>query len=213
MTKLLLAVAFATLTLTGAARADDYQLGAHYEAVKPAQPTQTGDKHEVLELFWYGCGHCNDFEPYIAKWLETKPDDVEFRRMPALFNQSWMPAAKAYYAAEILGVTDKVHGAIFHAIHAEKRKLRTDDDFARFFAEHGVSESDYRGAIDSFAMDGKIKQAILMTRDYGITGVPSVIVNGKYRTSGGQAGSYEELLKVVDSLVDKDRRQATASTQ
>jgi protein dithiol oxidoreductase (disulfide-forming) len=182
-----------------------YVAGKHYDAIMPAEAPGAPGTVEVVELFWYGCPHCYEFEPYIARWLESKPADITFRRVPALFNQSWVPAARAYYVAEILGVTEKLHGAIFDGIHKQRRRLQTDEGFQALFVEQGVSAADYDGAAKSFAMEGKIKQAMNYTRATQITGVPAVIVNGKYRTSAGQAGSYEEMLKVVDWLVAKEK--------
>ncbi len=176
-----------------------------YQSVVPEQATKTGDKIEVLEIFWYGCPHCFDFEPYVKEWLKTKGDDVEFRRMPGVFRKNWIPGAKAYYTAQALGVLDKTHDAMFHAMHVEKRKMLDEDSIADLFIEQGVSREDFKKAWNSFTVDSKVREAMQMSRQYGITGVPSVIINGKYRTSGGTAGSYPHLLKVIDHLVAKER--------
>lgn len=196
------------LALTEAAQeaADEFILGKHYQAVIPAQPVQTGDKIEVLEVFWYGCPHCYDFEPYITRWLSTKSPDIEFRRMPAIFRQNWAVHAKAYYTAEALGVVDKIHAPLFKAIHEEKRKLNDESSLADFFAEHGVNKEEFITAFNSFTVENKMRQAMHMVRQYGVSGVPAVIVNGKYQISGSTAGSYEQLLKVIDYLADKERQ-------
>ncbi len=178
-----------------------------YQQVVPEQGTKTGDKIEVLEIFWYGCPHCFDFEPYVNQWLENKPDDVGFRRMPGVFRKNWVPGAKAYYTGEALGVLDKTHPAMFHAMQVEKRKLDNEDSIADLFEEQGVSREDFKKAWNSFTVDSKVREAMQMSRQYGITGVPAVVINGKYRTSGGTAGSYPQLLKVIDHLVDKERTQ------
>jgi thiol:disulfide interchange protein DsbA len=185
--------------------ADEFVEGQHYERIKPEVSTDSGEQIEVVEVFWYGCPHCFSFEPYITKWTESKPADTAFRRVPGVFAQNWVPHARAYYTAEILGVLDKIHHALFTAIHDEKRKINTEDRLTEFFATHGVPEGEFLEVYGSFAVDAKVRQALADTRAYGITGVPSVIVNGKYRTSARQAGNYEALLKVIDSLVDKER--------
>src|SRR5919106_3784505 len=186
--------------------ADEFVLGKHYQAVTPAQPVQTGDKIEVLEVFWYGCPHCYDFEPYIDRWLSTKAADVEFRRMPAVFRQSWAAHAKAYYTAEALGVVDKIHAPLFKAIHEEKRTLDNESSLADFFAKYGVNKEEFSKTFNSFTVESKVRQAMHMVHQYGVNGVPAVIVSGKYQTSGSLAGSYEQLLKVIDYLVDKERQ-------
>ena len=109
-----------------------------YTAITPAQPTQTAGKIEVLEIFWYGCPHCYAFEPYLQQWLSRKPDNVEFRLMPGILNNNWVPHAKAYYVAEKLGILDKIHQQLFDAIHKDKRNIFSDDDVKEFFIEQGV---------------------------------------------------------------------------
>lgn len=184
---------------------DDFTAGRHYEVITPAQPTRTGDKIEVMELFWYGCPHCYTFEPHIKQWLESKPDYVEFVRMPAIFADDWMIHARAFFAAQQLGVLDTVHTPLFEAIHVKKRKLFTENDLATFFAEFGTAEEAFREAYNSFDVDTKSRQAAAATRSYGITGVPAIIINGKYRSSARSVGSYENLLKLVDYLADKEK--------
>lgn len=176
-----------------------------YTVISPAQPTQTGDKIEVLEMFWYACPHCYDFEPHISKWLESKPDDVVFRRMPGIFRNTWIPHAKAYFTAEKLGILDSIHGPLFDAIHKEKKKVHDDDAFKKFFVKHGVNKGAFTKIYESDEVDTKVKQAFVMGQRYKVTGVPAVIVNGKYMVSGSTAGSLENVLKVIDTLVDKER--------
>ena len=185
--------------------AAEYKEGKQYQLISPAVPTANPDKIEVVEMFWYGCGHCFAFEPILSAWLKTKPEDVDFRRIPAVFAQNWVPHARAYYAAAALGETEKLHRPLFEAIHVDERKLFTEDTLVKFAAEVGIPEADFRAAYTGFAIDGKIKQAMLATRDYGIDGVPSLIVNGKYRVTASLAGGQSEMLKVVDFLVDKER--------
>jgi len=176
-----------------------------YQLVTPSQPTKTGDKIEVLEIFWFGCPHCYHFEPVLNKWRAQLPADVEFRHMPGIFRKNWVPGARAYYTAKVLDVDDKLHEAIFKAIHEEHRKLFTQDSFADVFEANGVSRDDFDKAWNSFTVENEIREAMQMSRQYGISGVPAIIVNGKYRTSASLAGSYEDMLKVVDQLIDTER--------
>ncbi|RMD71961.1 MAG: thiol:disulfide interchange protein DsbA/DsbL, partial [Gammaproteobacteria bacterium] len=113
--------------------------GIEYELVTPPQPTEDPSKIEVLEFFWYGCPHCYHAEPLVEAWLKRKPEDVVFRRMPAIFtNPLWELHARAYYTAEALGIVDKIHRPLFDAIHKERRPMNTEKDIEAFFAEHGV---------------------------------------------------------------------------
>ena len=203
MCKSLLTAVLVTFCMVTAA-APVFTAGQHYELVTPAQPTSTGEKIEVIELFWYGCRHCYTFEPHIENWLASKPDNVVFVRIPAVFAANWEVHARAYYAAEQLRVLEKIHKPLFDALHFEKRKLYTEDALATFFAEHGTPAEEFRQAFNSFDVDTKTRQAIAATRSYGITGVPAVIINGKYRSSARSTGSYENLLKLVDYLADKE---------
>ena len=177
-----------------------------YQEIVPAQPTQApAGKIEVVEVFWYGCPHCYHFEPYLEKWLQTKPDDVVFRRVPGVLNQSWLPHAKAYFTAEKLGILDKIHRPLFDAIHKDRKPIFTEDQLRDFFAEFGVDPDEFTKIYNSDEVETKTKQAFFLARGYRLTGVPSMIVNGKYLTSGTLTGSYENMLKVVDDLIKKER--------
>jgi len=179
-----------------------------YTLISPAIPTQTGDKIEVLEIFWYACPHCYDFEPHLNEWLANKPEDVTFRRMPGIFRSSWIPHAKAFFTAEKMGILDKIHTPLFQAIHRDKKKINDDKSIKKFFLKHGADKSEFTKIYESDEIDTKAKQAYVMGARYKVTGVPAVIVNGKYMVSGSTAGSFENVLKVIDSLVDKERASA-----
>jgi protein dithiol oxidoreductase (disulfide-forming) len=203
MLKKLAAIAsFSCLVLfSGWVIAED-QLG--YEAVNPPQPTANPAKIEVIEFFWYGCPHCYSFEPSLAKWLKTKPANVDFIRIPAVFSEQWGKHAKAYFVAEALGVVDKVHDDFFDAIQNKKEELETEDQLAKFFVAHGVKESDFREAFNSFMIDSKMRQAPALAAKYGLTGVPAIIVNGKYKTNGTLAGTQEKMIDVMNLLIKKE---------
>ena len=176
-----------------------------YSRIVPAQPTQSVDKIEVLEVFWYGCPHCYDFEPHLKAWLENIPEDVEFRRMPGVFSKSWIAHAKAYYTAEKLGVLDKIHSPLFEALHKDRKRIYTEGELKDFFVSRGVDGEEFTRVFNSSEIETKFKQAFVMGQRYKITGVPAVIINGKYMTSGSLAGSYDNVLKTIDNLVDKER--------
>jgi len=183
-----------------------FQEGVDYELITPAQPTADPAKVEVLEAFWYGCPHCYRFQPFIERWLQTKPENVDFVRLPAVLNESWALLTRAYYTEEALGVTDKVHADLFNAIHRDKRRFDTEQALMEFFAAHGVSEDQFRNTFHSFAVESKVQRARQMTQRYGIDGTPSVVINGKYRTGPGMTRSYDRLIDVMNYLVAQESR-------
>jgi len=183
----------------------DIEEGAQYQAVKNAQPTVSDDKIEVLELFWYGCPHCYHLEPELENWLEDKPDDVVFIRVPAILGPSWELHARAFYTAELLGVTDKVHKPLFERFHKEKKPIRNLAQLKEVFTAQGVSAQDFDNTYKSFAVITKTNRARQAANLYGIKGVPALVVNGKYRTSATEAGGNRQMLEVVDFLVKQER--------
>jgi len=201
MYKKIIASALFTLMLSFTSIINAETVG--YEAVTPAQPTKSTDKIEVIEFFWYGCPHCYSFEPFLSKWAKTLPKNVEFIRQPAVFSELWGKHAKAYFTAEALGVVDKVHTDLFDAVQA-KQSLETEDELAKFFAAHGVKESDFRTNYNSFLVDAKMRQAKTMAARYGVNGVPAIIVNGKYRTNATLAGSQEKMIDVINQLIKQE---------
>jgi thiol:disulfide interchange protein DsbA len=194
-----------SLMISVAAKADELKQGQDYARVVPPQPAGGDGKVEVLELFWYGCSHCYQFEPYIKDWLKRKPDYVEYVRLPAIFGSpAWRLHATAFYTAQVLGVGEKIHEPLFDAIHKHKRRLKTEDQLMEFFVEHGVSEEDFKKTFKSFAVQAKVRRAADLTRRYGAEGVPTMIVNGKYRVDGPMAKNYGNLLKIVDQLAEQE---------
>lgn len=179
--------------------------GQQYEVLATPLATLAANKIEVVELFWYGCPHCYHFEPEIAAWLKKKPADVNFRRVPAVFDPRWVPHARAYFAAEALGVLDKFHNPLFKAIHEEEQKIFDEESLLKFAGTLDIDHAAFKDAFIGFTVDAKVKQAMQFTRESGISGVPSIIINGKYRTGAQLAGGQDKVLKVVDFLVDKER--------
>lgn len=192
----------------------EYNEGIDYQLLTRAQPSATDGSVEVVELFWYGCSHCYRFEPHLKGWLKKKPSKINFVRVPAIFNNpEWQLHANAFYTAEALGVSDKMHSAIFEAIHQKNRPLRTRQQLAEFFAEQGVNTDDFNNTFDSFTVQAKVQRAADLTKKYEINGVPTMIINGKYRTDGPMATNYENLIKIVDHLVRQEMRDTKASAK
>lgn len=203
-----IAIPIAAIALLGAVASNSFaapfNAGQHYEQVTPPQPTVNPDKVEVLELFWYGCPHCYRLEPYVKRWLKKKPANVEFVRMPGVFRPSWEIHARAYYTAEILDAVDQVHGPMFEAIHEQQRPMNTEATIMALFKEHGVAEKDFKRVFRSFAVETKLRRARDMGQRYGARGVPTLVVNGKYRTAAKEAGSNASVFQVVDYLVKQE---------
>ena len=183
-----------------------FQLGTHYERLPAAQGTSSSpDLVEVAEVFWYGCPHCYTFDPYLENWREDLPEDVSFVRIPAVWNALLQIHARAFYAAEALGVSDELHAPIFREIHINRNGLDSQGALADFFVAHGVEAGAFDAAFESFSVNTKMNRADELSRRYRIASVPTVVINGKYTTDAGMAGSYEELMELIDELVAMER--------
>lgn len=191
--------------------ADDFHEGFEYKKVVPPQPTQVEKgKIEVVEIFWYGCPHCYRFEPNLKKWLKNKPANVSFIKIPAQFYPIWALHAQAYYVAQILNIEDKIHTPFFEEIHKHKRSLNTREKVREFFKKFGVSQEKFDQAFDSFSVKNRLKQAKALVDKYQISGVPTLIVNGKYKASTSNVdGSNEKLIKLLNYLIKKESAQVT----
>lgn len=200
---LLAAIAIFALGLAGTSQ---LMAAEGYELITPPQPTTSGDQVEVVELFWYGCPHCYRLEPFVERWLQRKPANVKFVRMPGVFRDSWEIHARAYYTAEILNVVDKVHLPMFEAIHEQKRRMDDEASIMGLFNAQGVSSEDFKRVFHSFAVETKIRRAKDMGQRYGAKGVPALIVNGKYRTGAQEAGGNAKVFTVVNQLVKQESR-------
>ena len=195
----------------GTACAATYEEGKHYKRVDQPR-TVDGDKVEVLEFFWYGCPHCYSFEPYLNKWKQSKPDNVEFVRIPATFQPLWLLHARAYYALQMLGAIDSVHPKFFSEIHNNKNYLKTVDALTKFVEQYGVDRSEFVDAMNSFTVESKVRKAQKLVTDYDLRGVPSITVNGKYLVSASMAGGYDNMIKIMNYLIEKETASAAAAS-
>jgi thiol:disulfide interchange protein DsbA len=206
MRKLVLAAVLATCSLFGLpAVAADFQAGKEYVGLKSPVPVSEPGKIEVVELFWYGCPHCYKFEPTINPWVEQLPDDVAFKRIPAMFGGVWNAHGQMFIALESMGVERKVHDAVFRAYHEQGNKLATPEAMADFLQTQGVDRDAFLKAYNSFGVKSRVEQAKKLGMAYQISGVPVMIVNGKYRFDLGSAGGPERTLQVADFLIEKER--------
>ncbi|AFJ59637.1 MAG: thiol:disulfide interchange protein [Pseudomonadales bacterium RIFCSPLOWO2_12_60_38] len=208
MRNLILSAALVTASLFGmTAQAADVPLeaGKTYVELSNPVPVAVPGKIEVVELFWYGCPHCYAFEPTINPWAEKLPKDVNFRRIPAMFGGPWDAHGQLFLTLEAMGVEHKVHNAVFEAIQKQGKRLTKPDEMADFVATQGVDKDKFLATFNSFAIQGQIKQAKELAQKYGVQGVPTLIVNGKYRFDLGSTGGPEATLNVADQLIAKER--------
>lgn len=180
--------------------------GKHFSRLQMPQPTEPAGKVEVIEFFWYGCPHCGDFEPVLKSWTKKLPADVAFRKVPAIFRDSWAPGARIYYTLEGMGLLEKLNDAVFHAMLREKINLNDEKVLFDWVAKKGVDRQKFADMYKSFAVDGKVRKAAEMTQEYGFGGVPVVIVGGKYMPAAN-LGTFGDMLRVVDGLIDMNRAE------
>lgn len=193
---MVLACALPLAVIAAEAPSVPFKEGQDYARLANPVPVATPGKIEVVEMFWYGCPHCYDLEPSTQAWLKRKPDNVAFVRIAVSFGASWEPGARAYYAAEALGVLDKLHQPLFDAYH-QRRPLGDVDALAAFAAEHGVDAEAFRKAYTSFQTETQLRRGNQLAQRYGIRGVPAVIVDGTYEIRS------PKVFEVVDFLISQ----------
>ena len=185
-----------------APRKTRFSVGTHYQRLTPTQPTSSSpDQVEVAEVFWYGCNHCYNFDPYVESWVSKKPEGVNFIRIPAVWNPLVRLHARAFYTAEALGKGEEMHTPFFREIHVNGNALSSEDALKEFFGRFGVGGEEFKKAFDSFAVHTKLQRAETLARRYRVSSVPMVVVNGKYTTNATMTGGYDQLMEVIDELV------------
>lgn len=199
------------LPLFSAVQAAEFELGVHYAELTVPIRVADVEKIEVTEYFSYGCPHCYQFEPLISAWKTGLEADIAFNRTPAIWNRDYQIYAQTYYTIEALGVTENVHGALFDAIQRQQKRLNDPKDMALYLADYDVDPIEFARIYKSFGVRASLQQAEARGRAYRAGGVPTIIVNGKYRVEGSMAGGSAEMLEVVDYLIEKERssRQST----
>ncbi len=187
--------------------AADPQIGKDFDKTTQAIPTDSANKIEVTEVFWYGCIHCYHMDPLLNAWVKKLPADVVFKRMPGLPQPAWAPMAKAFYAMEDLKVSEKLHTALFDAVNKEKSLDPTNEAAAINWLtkKSGLDKAKVEGAFKSFSMNNKLNQAANFFRASGATGVPSLVIDGQFITSSTMAGGNEQALKTADYIISNLR--------
>lgn len=206
MRNLILSATLVTASLFGMlAQAEPIEAGKQYvELNNPVQVAKPG-KIEVVELFWYGCPHCYKFESTINPWVEKLPEDVNFVRIPAMFGGLWNVHAQLFITLEAMQVEHKVHTAVFEGIHKQGKKLATPEEMADFLAVEGVDKAEFLKTYNSFGVKSQLEKAKKLGMAYQVSGVPALIVNGKYRFDIGSSGGPQQALQVADHLIGKER--------
>jgi thiol:disulfide interchange protein DsbA len=178
----------------------------------PPLPTDSKARIEVVEFFWYECPHCYALEPLLETWIKKLPKDVEFRRIPATFNERWVISARVYYALEAMGLVDKLHRPLMDAIHKDRLRVTDERQLTEWLQGKGVDVSKFSATLKSFAVESRLKRAQSLVQGSRIDGVPALMVNGQYVVAAGAGGSEERMLAIADSLIERSRKQLAATT-
>lgn len=188
--------------------AETFKAGEHYEVLPATVMTSDKSKIEVVELFWYGCGHCFHFEPMLTVWKAQQADDIVVKQQPAMWNKTMTLHAKAFYTAQALGLLDKIHEPLFAALNdkTQRRTLNNEEGLQAFFVKFGVDKETFTKTFNSFGINSQAKLADSRARSYRMQGTPEIVVNGKYRVAAGLAGSQAKMLEVASFLIEKERQ-------
>jgi protein dithiol oxidoreductase (disulfide-forming) len=204
---LLFATLISSLALSGPSLAAEPQAGKEFKLISPPLASPK-DKIEVIEFFSYGCNHCNDFHPLITPWAAKLPKDVSFRRVPVSFNRpEWTRLSRIYYALEATGDLAKLDAAVFIAIHEQRVQFKSDEAVVAWATSKGVDGKKFADAMNAFSMAAKIQRADQDASTARISGVPSIVVDGRYLINNEAVGGYEELLKLTDAVIAKVRQE------
>jgi protein dithiol oxidoreductase (disulfide-forming) len=198
--------ALAWFAVTAASAADLVE-GKDYVRLRNPQPVETGKKIEVIEFFSYGCPHCSDLEPILQAWIQKLPPDVQFRRVPVIFQQRWEALAKIYYTLDAMGDETRLSPEVFKAVHVNGVPLYQDKAFFDWAASHGLDRTRVAEVYGSFAVSSKFNRAKALAQAYNIQSVPTIIVDGKYLTASDRVGTHAAMPPVLDALVAKARAE------
>lgn len=210
MKSILVSIMVGLMLFAAGVPAQGFQEGVQYVPVQPQPPVAEGDEVEVVEVFRYGCPACMSFDPIAKAWASQQPSNVVFRQMPYVSNdprigakwrETFRVRAQLYYALESMGELERLHGKVFEAIHNEGVKLENRDQVRAFVVENGIDATEFDRVMDSFAVAAKVNRSLTLTRRFGVSGVPSVVVDGRYRN--GEVRTWQEMTEVIDHLVAK----------
>lgn len=177
-----------------------------YRVISP-QPVPAGSGIEVIDFFWYGCPYCNRLRPALERWVAKKPEDVTLRRVPVVLRDTWAPHARIYYTLEALGEVERLHQQVYHGYHVEELFMSRPEVMSQWAVRHGIERERWEAAYNSEEVLLKVKEASRLTQAYGINGTPSLVVNGRYLTSGNMTETLDGMIPVLDALVRLMRLQ------
>jgi len=201
------AAAASALSLPAIAQPRQFKEGKDYaKLAKPVATEAPAGKVEVIEFFWYSCGHCNAFEPTLEAWIKSAPKDLHIRRVPVAFNASFAPQQKLYYTLEGMGKLPEVHARVFRAIHVDRLPLNKDELIFDWIGKQGVDVAKFKEVYNSFTVANQVRKAVQLQDAYQVEGVPSMGVAGRYYTDGTMAGNMQSVLQVVESLAAQARK-------
>jgi len=210
--RVLAAAGLALYLIAPAQAAQQPVAGKEYLIVKPPQPTDSGNKVEVLEFFWYGCPHCFNLQASLEVWLKRKPADVDFKRVPAIFQDSWVPLTRAYYTLEAMGLVDRMHQELFATLRKQHVSLKDANAIFDWAAGKGIDRKKFTDTYNSFGVNGKTQRSIELTRKFDIPGTPALVIDGKFIASpsmtlkSDRVIDYERYFEVVDALIAESRK-------
>jgi protein dithiol oxidoreductase (disulfide-forming) len=196
----------AALAFTGTAVADLVE-GKEYSRLKVPHAVDSGKKIEVIEFFSYGCPHCNDLEPYLQNWMKTLPSDVQFRRVPVMFQDRWKPLARDYFTLEAMGEDVRLSPEVFKAIHVSGLPLYEDKAFFDWAASKGLDRAKVVDTYNSFGIESKMKRAMVLAQEYNVQAVPTLVVDGKFVTLSDRVGGHAGMPAALDALIAKARAE------
>ena len=203
----------ALLPLVARAQSPDPVEGKDFKAVQPPQPTDSGNKIEVLEFFQYSCPHCYAFNPDLDAWRKKLAPDVDYKRIHINWDNSTLPHTKIYYSLEQLGRVNDVHEKVFNAIHAGHKRMLDPNEIADLMAANGIDRKQWMEVFNSFSTATKASKAMATWRAYKIEGTPTLACDGRFLTSPSIVGSRTGSLAVLDALIQRVRAEKGGSAK
>jgi thiol:disulfide interchange protein DsbA len=170
-----------------------------------AQPVRVSNGIEVIDFFWYGCPYCNSLQPALERWISRKPADVTVRRIPAVLRDSWAPHARVYYTLEALGEVERLHQRAYYSYHVEELAMSRAEAMSEWAVRNGIARERWDTTYNSAAVQRKVEEAVELTRAYTVTGTPSLVVDGRYLTSGNMSETLDGMIQILEGLIYRVR--------
>ena len=179
--------------------ASEYRLGRDYGSLSRPLPVKQDGVVDVVEVFWYGCGHCYNLAPAVSRWAKQQDSSVNYQKMPVTWGPVHQLHAKLFYTIEALGVGDTAHSAVFTAMHKEGNFLASEGAILKFLEKLGMDRSETIKYMNSFSVRQKVKRATELSKQFKVTATPMIFIDGRYRIEA--KGGHSKMLKVVDHVI------------